>query len=269
MVFLAAAFARDGLAEARAPVPDIDSAQGIPILMYHKVNPNPATGGKGLRVNPAVFEKQMRYLAYRGYTSVSINDVVRHITYGAPLPPRPVAIAFDDGYMDNYRYAFPILKKYNITATIFVVSDIIGGTNDFDYLAGKQPLNGMMGWKELKEMSDAGNSIGSHTLSHARLTDISQEKALKEISQSKKVLEEGLGKPVEVFCYPYGNYNGKVAAMVEESGYLAAVTTDQGLSGQGDNIFALPRIRVTGYYDQEKFLAELTRYYLTYHDGGK
>lgn len=254
--------ARDGLAGytvARNLPPD--ATRGIPILMYHKVNPDPSVGGYGLRVTPRAFEREMRYLKTNGFHTVSLMDLADYYNKGKPLPARPVVITFDDGYLDNYTYAFPILKKYGMTATIFVVADTIGGINSFDYDSRRQPLNRMAGWEEIREMARAGVTIGSHTLTHPHLTEVAPGSARREIEQSKKKLEQGLGSKVEVFCYPYGSYNSLTPRLVRESGYVAAVTTLQGLGRKEDGLFTLRRIRIMGDYSQSKFLHELTRYY--------
>lgn len=262
LFFYAVASAKDGLAESLADYGYTgDISRGVPILMYHKVNPAPSVGGYGLRITPRSFERQIRFLKKKGFHSISLIDLEEHFNSGMALPKKPVVITFDDGYLDNYTYALPILKKYGMTATVFVVADTIGGTNDFDYKAGRQPLNHMAGWKELKEMSSGGITIGSHTLSHPHLAEVSPDRAREEIYLSKIKLEKGLGKKVEVFCYPYGSYNQRVAEMVKESGYLAAVTTEQGLAKESDGIYTLKRIRVRGDYSQGKFIYELSRYY--------
>lgn len=253
--------AADSLAQSLAPpLPPPERGEiGIPILMYHKVNPDPRTGGLGLRVPPQKFARQMEYLAGHGFHTVSLTDVVDHFQKGKPLPLRPVVITFDDGYLDNYTYAFPILKKYGFTATIFVVANTVGKTNVFD--AKIQPVNKMAGWRELKEMAGYGITIGSHTLDHPNLTRLSLEEARHQIKESKALLEAHLGRPVEVFCYPYGKYNHELARVVRESGYRAAVTTGQGLAGPGDDPFTLKRVRVKGSYDLQKFITELVKHY--------
>ncbi|KJS14503.1 MAG: hypothetical protein VR69_17395 [Peptococcaceae bacterium BRH_c4b] len=239
----------------------LDVSRGIPILMYHKVNPDPTAGGYGLRVTPRVFERDMRYLKTNGFHTVSLLDLADHFNRGTPLPARPVVITFDDGYLDNYTYAFPILKKYGMTAIIFVVADTVGGINSFDYNNRRQPLNHMAGWGELREMARAGITIGSHTLTHPHLAEVSPDIARQEIADSKKKLEQGLGGKVEFFCYPYGSYNFLTAQLVQESGYVAAVTIEQGLGRKEDGLFTLRRIRIRGDYTQATFLHELTRYY--------
>lgn len=254
--------ASDNLAEhlSLIPLAHAEEDSRVPILMYHKVNPNPATGGLGLRVTPGSFERQMRYLDKNGFQTISIEHMMSHYTEGKPLPSRPIVITFDDGYEDNYRYAFPILKKHNMIATIFVVAGTIGGINEFDYRQGRQPMNKMATWEQLKEMADYGISIESHTVTHPHMAGVSLEQARKELVESKKILEKGLGRPVNYFCYPYGSYNQDVANLVGETGYKAAVTTVQGLASPDSNFYTLKRIRVLGRYSQREFLNELFKY---------
>ncbi|MGB9804564.1 polysaccharide deacetylase family protein [Desulfofundulus sp.] len=261
LVLAGAQHAADSLSESLAPpLPPPERGEvRIPILMYHKVNPDPATGGLGLRVPPQNFARQMEYLATHGFHTVSLTDVADYLQKAKPLPPRPVVITFDDGYLDNYTYALPILEKYGFTATVFVVAHTVGKTNIFD--AGRQPVNRMAGWRELKAMAGHGITIGAHTLDHPRLTRLPLEEARRQIKESKLLLEAELGRPVEVFSYPYGSYNQDLARVVRESGYRAAVTTDQGLVGPGDDPFTLKRVRVMGSYDMQKFITELVKYY--------
>ena len=258
-LYLAVSNARDRLSESLAAAPD--KFKGVPILVYHKVNPDPGVGGYGLRVSPRSFEKQMAYLFRSGYSAISLTDLADHFDRGKPLPPRPVIITFDDGYLDNYTYAYPILKKYGLTATIFVVAGTVGGINEFDYNEGRQPKNKMAGWKELKEMADGGITIGGHTLRHPHLAGLTHEEARFEISEGRKILEAGLNRPVEVFCYPYGNFEPDIVGMVREMGFRAAVTTEQGLGRYQEGAFTLKRIRVRGDYSYSRFLQELTRYH--------
>ena len=230
----------------------------IPILMYHKINPDPCAGGLGLRVPPAKFAEQMEYLARHGYQTVSLAEAAAWIKGEGKLPARPVVLTFDDGYLDNYQYAFPVLKKYGFTATVFVVAGCAGGTNAFDVRAGRQPENRLAGWPELAEMARSGITIGAHTLDHPRLTEVPPEEALRQIKRSREVIEKKLNRPVLFFSYPYGSYNGEVLRLVKESGYLAAVTTTRGLATRRSNPYALKRIRIMGNYDLKKFISELT-----------
>lgn len=234
--------------------------QGIPILMYHKVNPDPRTGGLGLRVPPDKFEWQMKYLKRNGYQTVSLTDVMDHFEHGKHLPDKPIVITFDDGYKDNHDYAYPIMKKYGFTGTVFVVTKAIGNTNFFDVEKKLQPKNKMMDWNEIRAIEAGGFVIGAHTVDHPRLADIPPEVARHQIEESKRVLENGLKKPVEVFAYPYGSYNDTVAEITKQAGFRAAVTTELGLAKIDSDPYKLKRIRITGRYSNEKFIEELHKY---------
>ncbi|MEG6523034.1 polysaccharide deacetylase family protein [Desulfotomaculum sp. 1211_IL3151] len=228
--------------------------------MYHKVNPNPRTGGLGLRVPPGKFEWQMKYLKKNGYETVSLTDVLDHFQRGKKLPNKPIVITFDDGYKDNHDFAYPIMKKYGYTGTIFVVSKAIGNTNFFDVEKKLQPENKIMNWHEIKELDQAGFIIGAHTVDHPHLAKVAPEAAKYQIEESKRALEYGLKKPVEVFAYPYGSYNDQVAQLTQQAGYRAAVTTKLGLAKQESDPFKIHRIRVTGRYSNKRFIEELHNY---------
>ncbi|MGE5397697.1 MAG: polysaccharide deacetylase family protein [Chitinophagales bacterium] len=242
------------------PVKQERALDGVPILAYHKVSPDPRAGGLGLRVKPADFDWQMRYLKDNGYHSVSIGSVIDHFTRGKKLPKKPFVVTLDDGYQDNYFYVYPILKKYGYTATIFVATKTIGRFNEFDYKDGIQPKNKMLTWDEIKEMSANGITIGAHTIDHVHLTEITPDKARHQIAGSKEVLEKELKKEIQYFCYPYGEYNQAIAEIVKDSGYLAALTTQQGLVRPTMNPYLLKRIRILGNFDHQRFINELHRF---------
>lgn len=242
---------------------DAETPKGIPILMYHKVNPNPLYGGLGLRVPPQKFDWQMAYLKKNGYHTVNLGDVLDHYEKGKRLPLKPIVITFDDGYRDNFEYAYPILQKYNYTATVFVVAGTIGKTNEFDVKGKLQPENPMMNWYEIRKLAAGGITIGSHTWHHPHLSQLTPAVAREEIVKSKEILEQGLGKKVQYFCYPYGDLNPTVTKIVEDCGFRGATTTKQGLATASSNPLLLERIRITGHYDQKRFIEELHKYDLT------
>ena len=186
----------------------------LPILVYHIVRPSDPSDSqavKDIAQTPEVFDAQMKYLADAGYRIVSFADLERHYKSGAALPRNPVIISFDDGWSNQFRYAFPILKKYRYSATFFVFTNPIGINKSF------------ITWGELREMRAAGQTIGSHSLSHPYLTRISDPTKLwNEVASSKERLEKELGAPVTEFAYPFGQYNPSIVAMVEKAGYTSA-----------------------------------------------
>lgn len=168
---------------------------GVPIYMYHGVSSQlfDKNSNEEWFVEPSEFEKHLKFLTENNYTSIFASDLSKAHNY-----KKPVIITFDDGYLDNYTDAYPLLKKYNMKATIFVVSDKINTAN---YLTDKN----------LKEMSSSNLiSIQSHTKTHPKLTDISLEQLEYELKYSKQALQEIVNKDVNVLAYPYGATNETV-----------------------------------------------------------
>lgn len=196
----------------------------IPILMYHRIE-DIAPGSDlypGMTMSPALFDAQMAHLAEEGFRCLSLGEVLRCVGGEMEAPPRAVSITFDDGYLDNYRNAWPILEKYGFSATIFLVAEKIGTANDWDKSDAPPPL---MSIGEILEMRRAGIEFGSHTLSHVSLTSISDDEAQRQVFASRQRLEQELGESVQFFSYPYDQLDAEVASMVAESGYAGACGT--------------------------------------------
>lgn len=207
----------------------------VPILMYHSIHPVPVAG-RMLTVSPAAFDRQMRFLKTRHYNVVSLERIAELIKNKQNIPPRTVAITFDDGYKDNFLYAFPILRKYGLLATMFIITNEVG-----------RQQNDRLTWEEIKIMRDSGLvEFGSHCLGPEPLTKIASEESVKnEIFGSKKVLEDKINMPVNVFSYPEGRFNKKIRQMVIDAGYQAAVATNPGRQYDKEDIFALKRLRIS------------------------
>lgn len=209
----------------------------IPILMYHYirvVNDPKDQVGINLSVTPAAFAAQMQYLADRGYTTLTMREVHAILAGERPLPPKPIALTFDDGYRDFYTAAWPILQRHGFKATNYVVTNFIG-------------WDAYMTWPMLQELDASGQiEIGAHTRSHGDLRSQKPERRWDEIAGSKAILEEGLGRPVTTFCYPAGFYNDAALADVKRARFLTAVTTQAGTKQNLQWAYALPRIRVNG-----------------------
>lgn len=208
-----------------------------PILMYHYVNVEEPLKSK-LGITPNTFERQMRFLRERKYNIITLDELADLIKDKKKIPFKTAVITFDDGYLDNYTNVFPILKKYRIPATIFVVVDRLGrrlGNDDYLNIA------------QLKEMIHSGLiTIGSHSLSHPNLSeDLSEDELRREIGQSKQIIEETLGVPVNLFSYPFGGISPKARNLVKESGYKSAVGTNFPKGYPSDDIFALKRLRIS------------------------
>lgn len=206
----------------------------VPILMYHSINQKVNPGMRLLIVSPKAFERQMRFLKEHKYNAIPLEEMVSLVKNKKKIPPRTLIITFDDGYKDNYSYAFRTLKKYKIPATIFIITGEVGRPD-------------RLSWEEIKEMQGSRLiSFGSHTLSSTPLIDIKPDEEIKrQIFESKKILEEKLGQPVTTFSYPQGRFNAKIKQLVKDAGYSLAVGTFPGKRFANDDLFLLKRLRIS------------------------
>jgi peptidoglycan/xylan/chitin deacetylase (PgdA/CDA1 family) len=230
-----------------APLRPRESAV-LPIIMYHYLGPlppNPDAVRKDLTVLPASFEKQLQYFAEREIETVPLDRLMDHLAGGPELPRRAVALTFDDGYADNYEYAFPLLKKHGMVATFFIVTDLL-----------ERP--GYMKWAQLQEMADAGMSIQAHSADHADFTKISAAQLKRQLVEPKQKLEQALGRPIRFLAYPAGKYSPAVVAAAKAAGYEAAVTVNHGTLHKANAPFDLLRVRARGTDTVEQLAARFT-----------
>lgn len=204
------------VALAQTLTPATSLSVTVPILMYHHIGEATleTRGAIGERydISAADFDTQMAYLAAHGYTPVSVEQVADALNDGAPLPERPVAITFDDANQDNFDNAFPVLRKYHLFGTFFIVTRWVGAP-------------GHLTWDEIGVMQRAGMRFGAHSLTHPWLTKLRLADAGREIADSKADLGAHLGVPVRVFAYPYGGASLAVTRLVQEAGFVAALGT--------------------------------------------
>ena len=197
--------------------------KGSSILLYHKVDRRMEWGGTWN--TPKQFERQMRALQERGDRVVSLEDLVGNSPPKADHRQLPqVAITFDDGYQNIYRYAYPILKEFSYSATIFVTTGFVGKENFWDVNVGRRRFR-HLSWEEIFEMKENGITFGSHTVTHRDLTKIPLEEIRWELSESKKKLEEKIGEEIRFLSYPFGRYNREIQKIAKDVGYSAAFTS--------------------------------------------
>ncbi len=280
----------------------------VAIIMYHRVCPE-VDYWSDLELSTQAFETHIDYFRHK-FEVIPLSEIARCIHQERSLPEKAVAITFDDGYKDNYLHAYPILKKYQVPATIFLTSGHIGENSLFwqnkityairhtsvsclkldelgsfhfqshrdKHHASRKVIKHLknlhgetkptfveklidlcqihipddlgkdlfLSWKEVNEMSNDSIDFGAHTVNHPILTNISLEQAKDEITQSKKEIEERLGKVISAFSYPNGNFNLELARFVKESGFTCAVSappcTPEKLIGAKDSPYELGRI---------------------------
>lgn len=213
--------------------------KNVTILAYHKVN---NTGMSTLDVPVKNFEQQIEYLRTHKYSVISLDKLIDEIKGGTILK-RAVVITFDDGCKDNYTFAYPILKKYNFPATIFLTTSFIGQEQ-------------FLSWEEVKNMKEGGISFSSHTVAHPQLTQIPIDNAKEEIQRSKEIIENELDNSCPFFCYPYGDVNEEIKKNVRDCGYTAAVVTPP-RRGIEEDMFCLKRVGVYRHTTMVQFKLKL------------
>ena len=209
----------------------------VPILMYHRVGSSPATAPavtKALTVGPRDFAAQMRWLHASGFHAITQGQLLGAQLLGLPLPRRPVLITFDDGYRDVLWNAAPLLHRLRMPATMYVITGRVGA-GDPSFLT----------WPEIRRLERLGFDIGSHTVHHVDLTREPPNAAASELVDSKRTLEQRLGRAVPWFSYPVGRFDRSVVAAVARAGYLLAVTTKPG--AQQTNRLELHRFEVLSW----------------------
>ncbi len=220
-----------------------------PILMYHSISTDQDST---LCVSPENFTKQMAFLAKSGYSVISLKMLVQNIKAGRKFLPKTVVVTFDDGFEDNFLYAFPVLSKHDMIATVFLITDYVG----------KNP--GYLNWDQIKVMAENNMDFGGHTRSNVYLPSVKQESRLfDEIEGSKNDIEAKLSEKIEFFCYPLGGFNEKVKKVTELAGYMGACTTNRGFSRVNEDLYELKRVKITNS-DMNKpfhFRAKLSGYY--------
>lgn len=208
-----------------------------PILLYHHIADD--SGSNRYYVSPENFQQQMLTLQQGGYTSITPSLLVEALVYGAELPPRPVVITFDDGNLDVYTTAFPIMQELGFVGAFYIVGDRLEAA-------------GFVGAAELSELVAAGWEIGSHSMTHADLT-ISHDILRQEILQSRLLLEVALGVPVRSFAYPFGLVDEYVVDKSEDYGYTNGMGLGTFNAHTLGERFYLSRQEVRYEYDLDAF----------------
>lgn len=210
------------------------SSLHVPIICYHRIAVLPDDDAlKPYSVTPRSFAQQMAYLAAHGYHSIALSDLLR----GTPQHcHRRFVLTFDDGYIDTYDVAYPILRQHGFEAMVFLVS----GWLQTRSRRANLPVE-MLSEIHVSEMSRCGMAFGAHSRCHRRLTELRREDLWYEVGGSKEDLEHALGLPITAFAYPYGLSNPHVQRVVKACGYDLAVAV---ANGTGDR-FNLRRIVIT------------------------
>lgn len=217
----------------------------LAILTYHSLD----TSGSILSVAPHQFAEQMGYLADSGIRGISLREAVAYRDVNGAWPGKCVVLTFDDGFGNFYESALPALMQHGFSATVFLLSDLMGGFNNWGpppALLGTQRL---LSWDQAAELVAVGIELGSHTRTHPDLRHLTRQETEDEIIKSRDAIVVQLGQPVESFAYPFGGVSPAASATVKRE-FRAACTTILKRAGE-EPLHALPRIDM--YYIQSVF----------------
>jgi peptidoglycan/xylan/chitin deacetylase (PgdA/CDA1 family) len=227
----------------------------VPVICYHKIDiPQPGSLVRGGYTPPARFAKQMAYLKRQGFVFYTASELIEYFQQHEKFPPRGITVTLDDGWKDNYPNAFPILRKFGIKATIFLVPSCIGQVSAKVQAEGETP-RAHLSSDEILEMSAHGIEFGSHSMNHKLLHQITPEEVKYEVEESKREIENLLQKPCKIFAYPAGFFSETARQAIKDAGYTAGFTTIYGPTDRLDP-YALNRTEILR---RDRFLFQFAR----------
>ena len=210
----------------------------FPILMYHSLT---ESEGNSLKIPPAEFREHLAYLKKAGYYTLTPAEAYIVLTENKKPADKIVWLTFDDGYLNNYTDGFPLLKEFEMDATI-------------NYIVAKEGNDNYFSLAQMQEMATSGFvSIESHTINHLEVNVMDYEQQMSEFKESKKYFDQALKQDTILLCYPAGRYDQNNFQALADSGYKMAVTTENGYASAADGLFALKRVRVSPGYDEAGF----------------
>ncbi len=233
----------------------------VPVLIYHKViNERQAENIFSCPIN--LFYRQMRYLYKNRFQTLFLSDLYKHLKFNTPIPPRSLVITFDDGNLDNWVFAYPVLKQFSLKATIFMTTDFVVDneecrpTWDCSYLKtptkSKLEADGYLSWGEMRSMLKSGLiDIQSHAKTHLPFTEMLQpdskkenlEQILFELRESKRILEENLDKKIDFIAWPHGKWTQSAQEIaVKQAKYRATIITKEKNNSYGQRPEMIGRI---------------------------
>ena len=234
--------------EIKADAAAIIARAEVPVLCYHQIREwrsSDSRLAKDVVVPPATFRSQMKLLADSGYHTVLPDQVYDYLTKGASLPPKPVMLTIDDGDVDQYNIAYPEMKKYGFKGVFFIMTVSLGRSI-------------YMNAAQVKELSDEGHVIASHTWNHEKVTKYTEADWDKQIGQSCKKLEEITGKPVRYFAYPFGLWNKAAIPELKKQHIIAAFQLST-KTDEEDPLYTIRRMIVPGDWSAATMMRAMKR----------
>lgn len=212
----------------------------IPVLLYHSIaDPTGQERASRFTISPKVFAEHMASLEGEGRQSLTVSQLLPVLAGSQPPPDRAVLVTFDDGYRDFLTEALPIMERYGIASTIYVVTGFMG---DGDAPGRNRSGHAMLTWGELAEVAGRGVEVGGHTHTHPMLDTLPHATAREEIVRCRDLIEDHLATTAASFAYPHGYSSAWVRAAVKEAGFTSACAVRNAMSHTGDDPFAIARL---------------------------
>ena len=235
----------------------------IHILMYHHIAPR----GEADDLRPFVvfkenFQQQLLFLKKSGFRSLHLGEVFDEAEGNLSIPGRKVVITFDDGSMNLFEHAFPLLKEYGFTATFFIISGMLSMKNNWDI--PQMPRVSLMGKDEIRELVKEGFEIGSHGVTHINLSKCSESQALAELTDSRKQIQDMFGVPSDFHAYPFAEYPKNYSELCSKAGYRGAVGITSPARYAVDDQYAVRRVLVHTGDNILRFRLKMTRLFLRF-----
>lgn len=227
-----------------------DSYQTVPVLVYHQFSNDHSDK---MTIKADDFIEQMVYLKENDFSVINLDQLMDFMEFRAPIPENSVVITIDDGWLSAYEIAYPILKSFGYSATLFVYTDFIGGEK-------------AMRWSQIKEMAQNGFDVQSHTKSHQSLTIIKESESfeeyfrflVRELEISQKTIEDYLNSDCRYVAYPFGETNELVISLAKKMGYRAAFTVNRGSTPFFENRYTIGRSAIYGDADLDEFIKNVS-----------
>lgn len=221
----------------------------LPILTYHSLD----TSRSVISTSPSSFRRQMQWLHQQGFQTLSLAEAAKLVRIGQPFRERTCVVTFDDGYETVYREAFPILQELGFTATVFLITGYCGKQNSWPGHVSPVGEQSLLCWTQIEEMARHHIEFGSHTVTHPDLACLTHREAEREMQDSKQMIQERIGRGVEVFAYPYGRYAPWTVDLAREHFSGACSTILGKVTSEADSAL-LPRVDM--YYLSSQWLME-------------
>lgn len=237
------------------------SAERVPVLMYHRVDPQVGGRELGYSVTPRQFAAHLSWLADQGYRPCRVQAFADWLYGLAALPPRSVLITFDDGFAGLHEHALPLLSARRWPATVFLVSGLIGQRDYWTSAEfGTAGANALLDRTQIAAMARQGIEFHSHSRTHADLTALDDAALVEQVSGSRRELQDLLGQPIDCFAYPFGRHDARVRRAVEAAGYRLAFSVAPGFNRAGAAAaLQVRRLDITGHDGRTQFARKVRK----------